>query len=85
MRPFWLLAPKLPRKYPVTERSPNFGVGRRRDGHGRRRHGRENGGRLLLGVCSVFRVVSGIGVGASTLGSSAKASVDRKAVSQQCG
>src|SRR3954468_19836785 len=27
MRPFCLLAPKLPRKYPVTERSPNFGGG----------------------------------------------------------
>src|SRR5687767_8564235 len=27
MRPFWLLAPKLPRKYPLTATSPNFGFG----------------------------------------------------------
>src|SRR5581483_9116175 len=27
MRPFWLLAPKPPRKYPLTETSPNFGLG----------------------------------------------------------
>src|SRR4051794_15954081 len=26
MRPFWLLAPKPPRKYPLTETSPNFGL-----------------------------------------------------------
>src|SRR5438105_12380173 len=27
MRPFWMLAPKLPRKYPLVETSPNFGRG----------------------------------------------------------
>src|ERR1700752_213004 len=27
IRPLWLLAPKLPRKYPLTETSPPFGLG----------------------------------------------------------
>ena len=62
MRPLWLLAPKPPRKYPLTATSPNFGFGggdndrsgRRNDGLGRQ------DGRRLLGLFGFFGALSGI-------------------------
>ena len=82
MRPFWLLAPKPPRKYPLVDTSPNFGLaGDARCGAALRRRG---GGRRrerarLLGLLGLLGVVLGVGV---LSGRSAKAWVDPKPVAQ---
>ena len=62
MRPLWLLAPKLPRKYPLTATSPNFGFGGGENDRGGRRSdglGRQDGCRLL-GFFGFFRALPGI-------------------------
>ena len=69
MRPFWLLAPKPPRKYPLTEVSPNFGFG---DGGGAR-IGRGGAAQRLLAarLLSALRVLRWA---SASVGFSAKAS-----------
>src|SRR4051812_29201816 len=80
MRPFWLLAPKLPRKYPVTERSPNFGLGAGAKATPVSVSGERTGAACCSACFGSSVLWRGSASGGSWVGSSAKASVDRTPV-----